>query len=132
MKLAFVVAVITGLLIYIFAPQIVVLFSYSEGSAHLADSMVAFLRAMTLYYIFMAFGAPSTFMFQGVGKGLTAMVQTLLRNIVFSIICAYVFAIVLGLGEHGVWYGIVAGQILASIVTTTWANEYIKRIIRLN
>ncbi len=132
MKLAFIVAVITGVLIYIFAPQIVVLFSYSEASAHLADSMVAFLRTMTLYYIFMAFGAPSTFLFQGVGKGLTAMAQTLLRNIVFSIICAYIFALVLGLGEHGVWYGIVAGQIIASIVTTTWANEYIKRLIKSN
>ncbi len=132
MRLAFVVGLITGVLIFIFAPQIVMLFSYSEGSAHLADSMVAFLRTMTLYYVFMAFGAPSTFLFQGVGKGLTAMVQTFLRNIVFSIVCAYLFAIVLGLGEHGVWYGIIVGQILASTVTTIWANEYIKRLIRSN
>ncbi|MEE3418229.1 MAG: MATE family efflux transporter, partial [Methanosphaera sp.] len=79
--------------------------------------------------IFMAFGAPSTFLFQGVGKGITAMVQTFLRNIVFSIACSYLFAIVFGLGEHGVWFGIIVGQVIASIVTTTWANEYIKRLI---
>lgn len=129
MKLALIVAIVTGVLIFIFAPQIVMLFSYSEGSAHLADSMVAFLRTMTWYYIFMAFGAPSTFLFQGVGKGITAMVQTFLRNIVFSIACSYLFAIVFGLGEHGVWFGIIVGQVIASIVTTTWANEYIKRLI---
>lgn len=132
MKLALVVGIITAVIIYVFAPQIVMLFSYSSDSAHLADSMADFLRCMTLYYVFMAFGAPSTFLFQGVGKGLTALVQTLLRNIVFSIICAYIFAIVLGLGEHGVWYGIVGGQIIASIVTTIWANEYVRRLILRN
>lgn len=132
MRLALLIAILTGAIIYIFAPQIVIMFSYSEGSAHLASAMTDFLRNMVLYFIFMAFGAPSTFLFQGVGKGLTALLQTLLRNVVFSTLCAYLFALVLGLGEHGVWYGIVVGQIIASIVTTTWANEYIKRLIKSN
>lgn len=130
MKLAFLVAVITGALIYIFAPQIVMLFSYSENSAHIAGTMVDFLRNMTLYYIFMAIGAPSTFLFQGVGKGLTAMIQTVQRTVIFSIICAYLFAIVFGLGERGVWYGIIVGQIIASIITFVWASEFVKRLIK--
>lgn len=132
MKLALIIGVITGVIIYIFAPQIVILFSYSSGSSHLAGTMTEFLRSMTLYYVFMAFGAPSTFLFQGVGKGLTALLQTLLRNIVFSTICAYLFAVMLGMGEHGVWYGILIGQIIASFVTTAWANEYIRRLIKAN
>jgi len=32
-------------------------------------------------------------------------------------------------GEHGVWFGIIFGQVIAIIVTTTWANKYIKRLI---
>ncbi|MBE6486412.1 MAG: MATE family efflux transporter [Methanosphaera stadtmanae] len=132
MRLALIVAIFTGVLIYIFAPQIVLMFSYSTGSAHLAGTMIEFLRAMTLYYLFMAFGAPSTFLFQGVGKGLTAMFQTVQRTVIFSILCAYLFAIVFGLGEHGVWYGIIVGQIIASIITLVWANEYVKRLIKRN
>ena len=130
MKFAFGVALLTGALIFIFAPQIVMLFSYSTNSAHLAEGMIGFLRVMTFYYLFMAFGAPSTFLFQGVGKGLTAMFQTLLRTVVFSIICAYLFAIVMGLGEHGVWYGIVVGQAIATIITFVWSKEYVKRLIK--
>ena len=129
MKLAFGVAVLTGVLIYIFAPQIVMLFSYSSASAHLADGMVGFLRVMTFYYLFMAFGAPSTFLFQGVGKGLTAMFQTVQRTVIFSIICAYVFAITMGMGEHGVWYGIVVGQAIATVITVIWSKEYVRRLI---
>jgi putative MATE family efflux protein len=130
MKFAFGVALLTGALIFIFAPQIVMLFSYSTNSAHLAEGMIGFLRVMTFYYLFMAFGAPSTFLFQGVGKGLTAMFQTVLRTVVFSIICAYLFAIVMGLGEHGVWYGIVVGQAIATIITFVWSKEYVKRLIK--
>ncbi len=132
MKLALLVAVITGVFLYVFAPQVVMLFSYSVGSAHIAGSMTDFLRAMTLYYAFMAFGAPSTFLFQGVGKGLTAMIQTVLRTVVLSIICAYLFAIVFGLGEHGVWYGIIIGQMIATFITLFWSNEYVKRLIKRN
>ena len=80
----------------------------------------------------MAFGAPSTFLFQGVGKGFTALVQTLLRNIVFTTICAYILALTLGFGEAGVWYGIVLGQIIASIVTTCWANAYVSRLLKIS
>ena len=132
MKLAFLVSVITGVLLYIFAPQVVMLFSYSTGSAHLAGTMVEFLRCMTFYYLFMCVGAPSTFLFQGVGKGLTAMVQTILRTVIFSIICAYLFAIILGMGEHGVWYGIIVGQAIASIITLAWSSEYVKHLIKIN
>ena len=130
MKLAFLIAVLTGVLIYVFAPQIVMLFSYSTNSAHLADSMVGFLRVMTFYYLFMAFGAPSTFLFQGVGKGLTAMFQTVQRTVIFSIICSYIFAIPMTMGEHGVWYGIVVGQAIATIITFIWSKEYVKRLIK--
>lgn len=132
MKLALVIAILTSVLIYIFAPQIVVIFSYSAESSHIASTMVACLRSMSLYYIFMAFGAPSTFLFQGVGKGFTALVQTLLRNIVFTTICAYILALTLGFGEAGVWYGIVLGQIIASIVTTCWANAYVSRLLKIS
>lgn len=131
-KLALTVGIITGAIIYIFAPQIVLLFSYSAGSSHLAPKMADFLRNMATYYLFMAFGAPSTFLFQGLGKGLTALFQTLLRNVFFSTLCAYIFALVLGMGEQGVWYGILAGQILSSTVTTIWANQYIEKIIKTN
>lgn len=130
MKLAFVVAVLTGGLIFIFAPQIVLLFSYSTNSAHLADGMIYFLRVMTAYYLFMAFGAPSTFLFQGVGKGLTAMFQTVQRTVIFSVICAYIFAIPMGMNENGVWYGIIVGQAIATVITFIWSKEYVKRLIK--
>lgn len=129
-KLSILAAIITGVLVYVFAPQIIMLFSYSSNSAYLAPKMVEFLRCMVLFYVFMAIGAPSTFAFQGVGKGVTSMFQTLLRQLLLTIVFAYLFAIPFGWGEYGAWWGIIAGEFVACIITFVWANGYIKRLIK--
>ena len=128
--LAVACAVVVGVLIYLFAPQIVYVFSYSDNSAHLAAPMAAFLVTMIPYFIFSAIGAPATLTFQGLGKGLTAMVQTVFRQLIFSIIFSYLFAITLGLGEHGAWWGIIAGSLCACMLTFAWSNWYVGRLIK--
>ena len=115
--LAVVCAVIVGVLIYLFA-------------AHLAAPMAAFLVTMIPYFILSAIGAPATLTFQGLGKGLTAMVQTIFRQLIFSIIFSYLFAITLGLGEHGAWWGIIAGSLFACMLTFAWSNWYVGRLIK--
>ena len=128
--LAVACAVVVGVLIYLFAPQIVYVFSYSDNSAHLAAPMAAFLVTMIPYFIFSAIGAPATLTFQGLGKGLTAMVQTVFRQLIFSIIFSYLFAITLGFGEHGAWWGIIAGSLCACMLTFAWSNWYVGRLIK--
>ena len=42
----------------------------------------------------------------------------------------YLFGIVLGFGEFGVYIGIVAGDILGGTVGYLWAEAFIRRLIR--
>ena len=128
--LALATAGVVGLIVYIFSPQIVYLFSYSENSAHLSDTMIQFLITMIPFFFCTAVGAPSTLTFQGLGKGLTAMVQTLMRQLIFSLIFSYLFAVVFGMGEHGAWYGIIIGQLTACIITFIWSSVYVNRLIK--
>lgn len=128
--LSLLASVVVGLIILIFAPQIVYLFSYSENSAHLSDTMIEFLITMIPFFFCTAIGAPSTLTFQGLGKGLTAMVQTLMRQLIFSLLFSYLFAIIFGMGEHGAWYGIIAGQFTACIITLIWSSTYVNRLIK--
>jgi Na+-driven multidrug efflux pump len=60
---------------------------------------------------------------------MTSLVMTVPRNLVFIAVFAYLFGIVFGHGEHGVWWGIVAGDILGGIVSFTWARIYISRLL---
>jgi len=66
--------------------------------------------------------------FQGTGKEMSSLTLAILRNMIPMIIFAYILAILLNMGERGVWWGIVAGDIAEGIVAYVWARFYIKRL----
>jgi putative MATE family efflux protein len=123
------IALVTSVITYIFAAQIALIFTYSADSAHLAPDIAAFLAIMCIFYPFVPPGIMSGSVFQATGKGMTSLVITVLRNLVFIAVFAYIFGIVLGFGEHGIWWGIVAGDIVGGTVAFCWARWYISRLI---
>ena len=114
---------------FLFARQIATIFTYSPASAHLAPEIAAFLATMCFFYPFVPPGIMSGSVFQATGKGLTSLIITILRNLIFIAVFAYLIGIVLGFGEHGIWWGIVAGDILGGIVSFVWARVYISRLL---
>nr|WP_054858373.1 MATE family efflux transporter [Methanobacterium formicicum] len=129
-KVGLAVAAITGVLTFIFAPYIAQIFAYSPETAYLAPTIAAFLQVMCVFYLFVPPGIMSSSIFQGVGKGITSLILTVLRQLLFVAIFAYLLAINFNLGQQGVWWGIVAGDIAGGIVAYIWARLYISRIQR--
>lgn len=127
-KVGLIVAAIICVLIYVFAPYIAMLFTYSATSAYLEPSIASFLQVMCLFFMFLPLGIMSSSSFQGVGKGTTSLILTVLREVVFVILSAYILAIVLGWGESGVWWGIVIGGLLGGLVAYGAARIYIRRL----
>lgn len=127
-KVGFLIALVIAVSTFIFAPYIAMIFAYTPQSAYLAPTIAAFLQVMCFFYIFMPPGLMSCSIFQGVGKGMTSLILAALRNLVFVIIFAYTLAIPFGMGEQGVWWGIVAGDILGSVVAYSWARLYTTRL----
>lgn len=120
-----------SLVTWFLAPTIAWTFTYSAESAHLAGGITAFLMTMCFFYPFIAPGMMSAGVFEGTGKGIFALAVEFLRNLVFIAVAVWVLGVVLGLGEVGVWWGIVAGNTLGGIVGYLWARVYISRLIRL-
>lgn len=127
-KIGSLIALIIAIFTFILAPYMAILFAYTPQSAYLAPTIAAFLQVMCFFYIFMPPGVMSGSIFQGTGKGMSSLTQTILRNMIFVIIFAYILAIPLNMGERGVWWGIVAGDIAGSMVAYVWARFYIKRL----
>lgn len=127
-KIGLIIAAATSALTFVFAPYIALVFAYTPKSATLAPTIAAFLQVMCFFYIFMPPGIMSCSTFQGVGKGMTSLALTALRNLVYIEVFAYIFVILLGWGEHGVWWAIVAGNMLGGIVAYIWALIYINRL----
>ena len=127
-KVGMMVAIITSILTFVFAPYISKVFAYSPQTAYLAPTITTFLQVMCLFYIFVPPGLMSSSIFQGVGKGTTSLILTILRQLLFVAIFAYIMAITLNFGQQGVWWGIVAGDIVGSSVAYCWARLYVSRI----
>jgi len=127
-KVGMMVAIITSILTFVFAPYISKVFAYSPQTAYLAPTITTFLQVMCLFYIFVPPGLMSSSIFQGVGKGITSLILTILRQLLFVAIFAYIMAITLNFGQQGVWWGIVAGDIVGSSVAYCWARLYVSRI----
>jgi putative MATE family efflux protein len=121
-----------GVIALAFAHPIGWIFAYSPESAPLAPVIAAFLGTMCFFFPFVAPGVVSSSVFQGTGRGINSLVVSTLRNLVFIALSAYLLAFVFDLGEAGVWWGIVAGNIMGGIVGYAWARFYVNRLIRLH
>jgi len=115
-KLSVAIAIVIALLTFIFAPSISYLFAYTEGGEHILSSMSDFLRVMVLIYPFAAIGIVASCLFQGVGKGFTALAINVMRSLVLICVSAYILGIVLDLKSIGVWWGVVLGDMLGGII----------------
>ena len=137
-KTAHTYAVKVGLLIeggvaaftFIFAPQIAAVFTQTEEAAHIAPDLIQFLRIICIFYPTVSLGMLSTSLFQGAGKGFSALTANLLRTIVFTPLFAAFFALNLNMGQVGAWWGIVAGNAIGAGVVYVWVKLYLSTILK--
>ena len=126
MKVSIIIGLIVAVLTNVFAGDIASLFASSGSSVRIAGELTSFLAWIVIYYPTMGVGVASTYVFQGVGKGITAMFQTIMRETGFTILFAVLLGVVLGYGVWGAWMGIVLGEIVSNNITMIWADLYIK------
>ncbi|MGE4274508.1 MAG: MATE family efflux transporter [Candidatus Methanomethylophilaceae archaeon] len=129
-RFALKVGLIVALFILIFAPQISLLFSWSEGSGHLAEPITELIRINAFMVPGVAFGMMSSSTFQGMGMGLRALAAALLRALVMVITFTYILGVVLGFGLQGIWFGLLLGNICGSIIVFSWVRLSIAHLSR--
>ena len=105
---------------FILAPGIAALFATPE----ITPELTSYLRVMSLVYPMVGFGLFSASFFQGTGLGARSLTITVLQNVVLSTLLAWVFAIDLGFGLSGVWWGVAAGNAIGALLGYAWARRY--------
>lgn len=130
-RIGVVIGLVTGILTYLLSPQITALFTYSPESAHLSPAFILFFQTMCFFYPFIPLGMFSSSVFQGTGHGFTSLVISLLRALAFDIVFAFILGMVLGLGEFGVYSGIVVGNIIGGFIGYLWAGVFLDRLVRI-
>ena len=113
--------VVVGL-IMLFAPQLSYLFTYSKGAVHISGDLIKAFHRLVWFLPTVPLGMLTSSMFQGIGRGENALAVTILRTIIMQIFFSYFLGIFFKFGIVGVWWGIVLGNVTASIITFTWGK----------
>ena len=125
-KLGFLMETVIAVATFIFAPQIAAVFTHAEEAARIAPGLTTFLRIISFYHPTISFGMLSSSLFQGTGKGMNALIVTILRTLILTPLFTVVFGFYLGLGLVGVWWGLVAANTAGVAVAFAWARLYIR------
>ncbi|MHB8103592.1 MAG: MATE family efflux transporter [Methanosarcina sp.] len=128
-KVGFLVETAIAVVVYSFAPGIAAVFTSTESAAHIAPELTRLLKIMAVFYPAVAFGMLSTSIFQGAGKGTSALITTLLRSLVMTPLFSLLFAYEFGWGLLGVWWGLVTGTVIGSLITFLWAQMYLRCLV---
>lgn len=127
-KFAVAVGLVITLILVIFSNQLAFIFAYTPATAHLIPGIALFLQLATLCLPFTGIGMPSSFLYQGLGKGTISLIWTIIREVIFTVIATYILGIILGWGLIGIWIGLSLGRLLASILNFIFARYTIKKV----
>lgn len=130
LKLGVLVESVLAIATFVFAEQITRVFTWSDESTRIVDDLVQYLRVIWVIFPAVAFGMLSSAMFQGVGKGLYSLIMTLIRTLVFTVPCAWLFGVLLQRGLLGVWIGMALGGLFSIPIAFGWAVHYMRKLIR--
>ena len=131
LKLGFLISIVLMFILYVFAPQLSLIFGFAGGSAEVVSRISSSLRVLFLVIITVNFGLLPACMFQGLGKGFTSLGLSVFRTFIAETIGSYVFGIVLGFGEIGIYYGLVFGASCGAILSYVYAKWYIGKLYKL-
>lgn len=117
MKVSLVIMGLAGVIFFFIAEYLMMVFTTDP---QVIMSGAEYLRIVVISYPFAAIGITVHSSFQGAGKGIPALVLTLLRVILLSVPIAYVLTFVYGFGPTGVWIGISLASIISAVVGLIW------------
>ena len=127
-KFAMMVSVVILIILVIFAPQLSMIFAYTPETASLIPEITSFLRIASFGLLLVGIGMPSSFFYQGIGRGTTSLAWTIIRELILTVGFTYLFGIVLNWGLTGIWVGLAIGRIIASILNFTYARYTIRKL----
>lgn len=118
-----------AIIMFLAAPYISKVFTLAEDTERIRDDLTLFLQISCLFYPAISVGPATSSLFQGTGKGMYALVTTLVRTIILAVPIVAFFALTLNMGLAGVFWGITVGNLIGAAFAYGWGRWYIKKLL---
>ncbi len=127
-KLGLTLGTVITLILVVFAPQLATIFAYTPETAQLVPGITTFLRFVCPCLILTGMGIPSSFFYQGIGKGFYSLMFTILREIIFVVPLIQLFVFEFHWHLISIWLGLCLGRSIASVINFAFARFEIRRL----
>ena len=127
-KFGLALGTIITLILVIFATPLATIFAYTPETTGLVPGIAEYLQLVCPCLILTGIGIPSSFFYQGIGKGFYSLMFTILREILFVVPLIYALVFIFNFGIIGIWLGLCIGRAIASVLNYVFARYEIKRI----
>ena len=114
--ISLIITVLICAVFYFFAYPICDIFNFQAGNIALVNRSAEILQLLVFYNILIPFGATAAYTYQGVGSGFKSLALTILRELILSMVFAYVMGIIMNMGVFGVYLGAIIGMNMGSII----------------
>lgn len=126
-KFGLALGTVITLVLVVFATPLSTIFAYTPETANLVPGIALYLQVACPTLILTGIGIPSSFFYQGIGKGIYSLMFTILKEIIFVVPLIILFVYVIHLDLLGIWLGLCIGRALASIINYIFARYEVKR-----
>ncbi len=127
-RLGVLIEIPTFILMILLAPMITSVFTQGPGAHRIEADLTLFLMTIPFFFPSMVWGMFSSSMFQGIGKGMYALVATIIRTVILAPPLAFLLAYVYGMGLSGIWWGIVLANIIGANISYSWARYHMRKL----
>ena len=126
-KFGLALGTVITIILVVFATPLATIFAYTPETANLVPGIAEYLRLVCPCLILTGIGIPSSFFYQGIGKGVYSLMFTILREILFVVPLIYLFVFVFNWDLVGIWLGLCIGRAIASVINYLFARYEIRR-----
>jgi putative MATE family efflux protein len=119
--ISFVLLSIVGIIIFIFAPNLIAIFVPGDPSVILAGAV--FVRTMALTFGFMGVQMALAGVYRASGNMITTMVLALVSQWVLQFPIAYILSKHTSLGVNGIWWAFPISNVIMTFITIAWYTK---------
>jgi len=123
---AFIITSIGSILLYIFAPVIISVFTNEIVINNIA---VDYLRVISLLFPFISIGLTIGRILQGIGLGMPSLIITTIRVIGVAGPLAYYFIYILNKPVEWMWYAMFISGIMATMISVIWLKVAFRKFL---
>ena len=123
---AFIITSIGSILLYIFAPVIISVFTNEIVIKNIA---VDYLRVISLLFPFISIGLTIGRILQGIGLGMPSLIITTIRVIGVAGPLAYYFIYILNKPVEWMWYAMFISGIMATMISVIWLKVAFRKFL---